>query len=389
MKLLKQLLWIFPIFALVSIFLYGGKQKNLNSVENSKISRLCDSCLKESSCYDSCELPTLEKTITYDQGHGICKNDLPQAYNAPGSINVCEGIDAFVRASFIYWKFQEDQLDLGTARLASLTPVEIDLIKFNTDYQPGFKVGLGINFDHDNWDLFAQYTRIHETKTTRYTPRTKNANDSFLSSWFLTDPLPVAFSAISGDITATWRANLDKIDLELARSYYLGTKLIARPFIGGSLHWLDQRYGLNLIENSILQQVSIKNDSWALGPRLGLASSYLIYKGFKIFGYGAISLLFCENKISGSGNEDSVAVRLNKVDKCILRDVEELMIGLSWGSYFTNKQWHMDLSVAYEAHRYSKTNYMSYITQINLEATEVKAGDFYLHGLTFNVRFDF
>ncbi|NGX30193.1 MAG: hypothetical protein K940chlam5_01593, partial [Candidatus Anoxychlamydiales bacterium] len=41
------------------------------------------------------------------------------------------------------------------------------------------------------------------------------------------------------------------------------------------------------------------------------------------------------------------------------------------------------------AQRYARTNYMSYIAQLNLEANEVKAGDFYLHGLTVTARFDF
>ncbi|HEU64208.1 MAG: hypothetical protein KR126chlam4_00240 [Candidatus Anoxychlamydiales bacterium] len=396
MRLFRKLLWALPIFALISIFLYGRKQEDSTSEKTSPPkdveTQLCDPCLEErqDACSDPCDpCATDPQTKAYDQGYGICENDLPKAYSAPGRIDVCGGIDAFVTGSFIYWEPLGDQLDLGTARFASLTPVELDLVKFKTNYEPGFKVGLGFNLNHDNWDLFAQYTRLHETETTRYTPRTRDSNDSIISSWFILDPLPAFFSDISGDIVAVWKTELDKIDLELARSYYLGAKLIARPFIGGSVHWLDQRYDLSLTESSVLQESSTKNDSWALGPRFGLGSSYLIYKGFRIFGYGAISLLFSENEISGVGNEDSAAYILNKVDKYILRDVEELMIGLGWGSYFTRKKWHMDLSVAYEAQRYARTNYMSYIAQLNLEANEVKAGDFYLHGLTVTARFDF
>ena len=83
------------------------------------------------------------------------------------------------------------------------------------------------------------------------------------------------------------------------------------------------------------------------------------------------------------------ALPISKVEKDILRDVEELQIGLGWGSYFTSDKWHMDLSVAYEVQRYSHTNYMSYYSQIALGAIEVKSGDTYLHGLTLAARFDF
>ncbi|NGX44451.1 MAG: hypothetical protein K1060chlam3_00618 [Candidatus Anoxychlamydiales bacterium] len=398
MKSLKKVTLLLPLIMIATIFLYGRKQDISKLLQKEqKVSYVAQADSVPSTCDEYCTED--EKNVTYDQGYAICENEFPKAYSAPGRIDVCEGFDAFVTGSFIYWNVSSDQLDLGVSKIDSTYPNQFDSAIFKFDYVPGFKVGLGVSFNHDNWDLFSQYTRIHENKTTSYTPPTRDNNDLFLTQWFflVSDTHPL--NEIEGDITAKWKADFDKVDLELARSYYLGTNLIARPFIGGSIHFLNQRYKLtiNVIESGaiLLQEVSIKNDSWAIGPRFGLGSNYLIYKGFRIFGYGAISLLYADNEIKGNGNEipDGQTIlfpfTFNKMDKKILRDVEEFQLGLGWGSYFTKNQWHMDLSVAYEAQRYAKTNFMGYLGALTAIATEVKPGDFYLHGLTVSARFDF
>jgi len=187
--------------------------------------------------------------------------------------------------------------------------------------------------------------------------------------------------------------DLDKIDLELGRSFYTGTNLITTPFVGLSLHWMDQNYSLQLTSNATsnggLYSASIKNDSWSVGPRFGFDTKWIFYEGFRLFGSGAFALMFSENDMSGTATEADTAYTISKVEENIVRNVQELVIGLGWGSYFTSDKWHFDLSVAYELQRYSQTNFMSYYSQINIESNEVKPGDTYLHGLTITARFDF
>ena len=138
-----------------------------------------------------------------------------------------------------------------------------------------------------------------------------------------------------------------------------------------------------------------KNNSWSIGPRLGIGSNWIFYGNFRLFGYGSFSLLYADNDVSGNG-EGNIAYNTVKVTKKILRDVEELMIGLGWGSYFSSDKWHFDLSVAYEAQRYSHTNYMAQLAQIrnvdnagNISTSLVKPGDSFLYGLTVTARIDF
>ncbi|NGX49519.1 MAG: hypothetical protein K940chlam5_01117 [Candidatus Anoxychlamydiales bacterium] len=339
-----------------------------------QIHSICDSCVEES------------KNHSYIPGQQICKNDLPIAYNAPGRIDICGGIKSFIVAEFIYWEQLSDQLDLGTVNITSTTPQEFEILKFKTDYQPGFKIGIGTHFKRDDWDLFVQYTRLHKTENTIFDPSSKTG--TFNTPWFHTNINQFTLANITTDIKSTWKIDLDKIDLELGRAYYLGSSLILRPFASLSGHILNQRYDLSLTTTQLFSS-STKNDSWSIGPRFGLSTNWFFCRGFSLFGHLALSLLYAENEISGSGDENQVTYKVKKIDKYILRDVEELKLGFAWGSYFTNNKWHFNLSAAYEAQRYSHTNYMSYASQINLEANEVKPGDLFLHGLSVAARFDF
>ncbi len=384
MNLIKKISWILPAIVMAT----GA------FADDSDISNYCDPCPPQEP--PECD-PCYEKSRNkpYEQGYEICEGTLPKAYNAPARIDICDGIDAYVTASFIYWEILGDQLDLGVTQTTGVTPNEFNPIKFSTDYEPGFKVGLGTHFSHDDWYLFAQYTRLHKTKSTHFEP-TSGVAGTFYTIWYLTDSTSaysVSLLDIPDGVKGTFKMELDKIDLELGRAYYVGTNLIATPFIGASGHWMDQSYRLSLTSkattNGGVYDVLIKNDSWAIGPRFGLETKWIFYEGFRLFGYGAFSLMFSENDVSGDSTEADTKRTLKKVEKHILRDVEELQIGLGWGSYFTSDKWHMDLSVAYEVQRYSHTNYMSYDSQLVLGAHEVKPGDTFLHGLTVAARFDF
>jgi len=381
MKFIKKISWILPAIALTS----GA------FADNSDISSYCDPCPpKEPPECDPCYEKSRNKP--YEQGYEICEGALPKAYNAPARIDICDGIDAYVTGSFIYWKPMGDQIDLGVTRTTSDTPDTVKVIKMTTDFEPGFKVGLGTHFSHDDWHLYAQYTRLTGSYSSTFVP-TSGTVGNFYTNWFLIDlnnPVSINFTDIPLGVKGTWKVELNKIDLELGRAFYVGTNLITTPFVGASAHWMDQDYRLALSDTTYgAYNAYYKNKSWAIGPRFGLESKWIFYEGFRLFGYGAFALMYSDNDMSGNSTEADTAYTASKVEESNLRDVEELQIGLGWGSYFTSDKWHMDLSVAYEVQRYSHTNYMSYYSEFGLGATEVNPGDTYFHGLTVTARFDF
>ena len=414
MSVLKKITLIVVILLMSSNLFAETKKVTIDILVSS------DSCPEKCEKCETCEKQSCDEgEISYKQGYELCEGDLPKAYNAPARINVCD-IDTFVTSSFIYWDILTDQTDLGILRNGNLESTEYDFIirKFPTNYVPGFKVGIGTKFFVDNWDLFAQYTRLHKTNHTSFDFTNPNFTNTFFTPWsmvgknFILTPV--------GNIRASKKFDLDKIDLELARSFYVGKNLTLKSFVGTQVHLLNQNYNIQYTDKvtgagsvtfDIPIRLFLKNDSWALGPRLGLGANWIFYKGFRLFGSGVLNLLYTENEISGfgsnyskfgAGNPTNISFTVKKDKQTVLRDVEELMLGFGWGSYFKCDKWHFDLFVAYETQRYSHTNYIAQVAQMpdidddtgnlligNTSSNLVKPGDSFLHGLTVSARFDF
>ncbi len=99
------------------------------------------------------------------------------AYNAPAEVNIgMQGdIDFFAAGSFLYWQASQDNMAVG---LTTNVPINVGVgvaleptiqgsfIDMNFKYQPGFKVGLGMNLQMDDWDGYVEYTRVHGDHTT-------------------------------------------------------------------------------------------------------------------------------------------------------------------------------------------------------------------------------
>ncbi|NGX32129.1 MAG: hypothetical protein K1060chlam4_00170 [Candidatus Anoxychlamydiales bacterium] len=397
MNPLKKILVIaFTMIITTNIF---AKEKEKSNDQSQEVAN-CDPCVNETKS-------------EFDRGYPICEDTFKKGYNAAGRIDVCGKIDTFVTASFIYWEVLSDQIDLGVLESnTNSNDRNIQILDFKEEYEPGFKVGLGTHFKHDNWDVFAEYTRLHGSETTSVDINLQDTNSDFRGFWLIDHLLEASAERFTSPILSRWKMHLDKIDLEIARSYYIGTNLIFRPFIGGSAHWLDQNYRQNYdfvtiigLPVSIANNLSLKNDSWAIGPKFGLNMNWFFFKNFRLFGRGSIDIMFAQNKISGSHVvtatgalaplNPSLNPTLTGYKKYILRDVEDFSIGLGWGSYFKSDKGHFDLAVSYEIQRYSHTNYMSTYdqtfgsTQFQDFTKQVKPGDLFLHGLSVTTRFDF
>jgi len=232
---------------------------------------------------------------SFDQGHEMMQNQMMPGYNAPARIDVRGSWDIYAQASFTYWQPIQDNMEMGIVDDSS-NPIHFlfgNVVNCNFEYKPGFKVGLGANFEHDDWDTLVQYTWFRGAMSTH------TSLDSVGSPLVTLHPMtvaPVAHQFYEG--TQKWRLRMDIIDWELARSYYVGTKLSFRSFFATRAQWIRQnRKNSFLREDSDTTQnftVRDRSYSWAVGPRAGLYSNWMIGDGFRLYGNGAGDILFTQ-----------------------------------------------------------------------------------------------
>jgi hypothetical protein len=307
----------------------------------------------------------------------------------------------FVTGSFIYWNPSQENMELGIVSDAGGQFVAIDgnVVNQDFDYGPGFQVGIGANLNRDNWDVFFQYTwfRNEDTTSTSLDP---NGTTVLFPLRGQPDTQNITF--FSGN--EEWRLSMDLFDLELARSYYVGTVLTFRPFFGArsalirqdlDVDYRNEATGIIQPENLFIDQES---RSWAVGPRAGLNSSWMIGKGLRFFGNGSADILFTKySHLSWHQNGTTAAgVTIPKGLSIVeqhganyLRCHLDLELGFGWGMYFANNRSHVDLSAGYSFQVFFAQNMFREFTDDITYHSLTPNGDLYIHGARGTVRFDF
>lgn len=326
------------------------------------------------------------------------------SYNAPAQIATNQAWHVWGSGSFIYWQAIEEDLELGdVVNMQSLnSPKQVNGKDFNFKYKPGFKVDLGWSFNYDNWDLFAEYTWFHTgnmitsvSAPGMFNPITSTFSGPVLASKVQIEGFSPAFTPVENFVSRTWNVKLDFLDLMIARSCYVGTHLKFRPSFGPRASWARQK--MNYFETSnygsyfnppnteivlgTTTSASNKIISWGYGLKGALEADWMIGSGFRMFGFGAMDLLYTHYSLSSkysSNNNLSTLMRTSSHAETLgfIRPHTEIECGLAYGKYFNSCKGYVDLAASYNFQVFWNYNMFLLFTNSPLPADE-----FYLHGL--------
>lgn len=359
------------------------------------------------------------------------------AYNAPAEINIgmVGDIDFFASGSFIYWQASQDNMGIaavngqpfsdnvansGTVNTTGLS--QFSVVETSFSFKPGFKVGLGMNLQTDDWDGYMEYTRVHGSTTT--SSNGTAVGQSVFATWG--NPFYYAYSATASSlsylmgsvydsVTSSYTNHLDFFDVEMGRSYYVGKQLTFRPAWGARAAWILQNIHVGYAATGTVAttddtgiyshipgyaDVYSRNHSWAVGPRVGLTMNWLFDYGFRFFGSGYGDILYTKYKVQDKtvilGNipastQQGVSQKFTSLDHVqALRTHLDLEVGFGWGSYFDNNNWHVDLSAAYGYQVFFDQNmFRQYGTIVAPAFNSNPNGNLYVQGLTATMRLDF
>lgn len=314
-------------------------------------------------------------------------------YNAPCRIAIDRSYDFFVSASFTYWQPTQENMELGVvSKTTSSDLVHGKTADLDFDYKPGFKVGIGMNFDYDQWDSYIEYTWFRGTERVK-----KNLSSSvLLPAWQIPDFLAPEYESGS----EKWKLSMDLVDWDLARSFLVGQKLCFRPFFG--LRWarIDQTVHVNYSNQSPSAQfiwpstkIHQTSDSWGIGPRLGLCSDWQLGAGWKLYSKGEVDVLFTQYDLKSTQKSNGLlpnGYSVSRDDVDYLRTHLELDLGLGWGTYFLEKRYHIDFRADYGFQVFFDQNmFRSASSTFAVGKGTLPNGNLYIQGLTVTARFDF
>jgi len=319
---------------------------------------------------------------------------------------VNNGADLFISADFIYWKAYQNGLEYAETGITT-TPTTVGgtvprgtLVAPSGAWEPGFKVGLGLEFAHDGWDLFAQYTWL--------APQSGSGNQSSVSVPAAPSGLYPILGAYKGhtsvatspallnDASATWKMHYNVLDLELGRNFFVSRYMTLRPHFGLKAAWMTQRFNVSQDFNGLQsanfrsEQINHKQKNWGLGIRAGLDPVWHFARSWGMYGEFAFSALYSYFKGKGSdtlytgfGQTGSSNVYENAQRNFHgVTPVLELGLGLEYMGWFYDEAYMLEVKAGWEEQVWFQTNQL-------VNGLTSGAGNLTTQGFTLKVGFHF
>ncbi len=148
--------------------------------------------------------------------------------------------------------------------------------------------------------------------------------------------------------------------------------------------------------------VKSESHSWGFGPRFGALLDWGFGKGISLLGsvYGDVlytwyhiqdktSVTFFNPEYAADrAGVDSNAFTTSDRPKA-LRPHVDMEMGVHWGTYFCNSNYHIDLVATYGFQVFFDQNMFRHWDGLLPAWSTTPHGNLYINGLTFNARFDF
>jgi hypothetical protein len=343
------------------------------------------------------------------------KIDTPSflSYNLPARIEPQGGWNWFIQGSYIYWRANEEGLDVGRALTESSDEIVLAInnpIQMNSAYNAGFRVGIGFETNRDKWETNIKYTRYKVTNTkSKDISALYNSHNYLQSSWISKEKLlSLGLENKYSSEKGKWDLNYNLFEIELCRPFFLGKKLLFKPFFGIRGGWIDQKYlfegtaETNIIGNNniTLQSKNISN-SWFIGPSTGFSSQWPLIYGLSLYGNAYISMYYQKFNVSIQENVFSEILSSENSYELIKKELTqlnpdiELSLGVEYGKYFYYNQWHLNLSLGYDFIYLWNQNMIESNLIYNSKKLKdsilfnSKIGNLMLNGLNIFIRIDF
>lgn len=324
--------------------------------------------------------------------------------NPPARPQIKNGADLFITGDLLYWQAHEDGL-----------PLFIENNNFNTnlnhakaeglhwDWNFGCRVGLGYNTSHDGWDIVATWLHFN-TEANEH----EKAHHNEVLRPTLTHPGEVMAGSptIGGGAfqkaKAHWAMNLNQIDLDLGREYYVSKWLTLRPHVGLRTAWVRQHIdvhynrlsnGAGSFSSGIDDEIEMKTNFWGIGLESGINTQWGLGGGWSIYGDAGFAFLYGFHEPDRE-DELSFGVEFDWVDMDwsyrTTRAIADLALGLRFDSWTDDERVHFRIQAGWEHHVYfSQNQFVRFVDDVAIGNFIGNQGDLTLQGWTLSARLDF
>jgi hypothetical protein len=318
--------------------------------------------------------------------------------------NCLSNADFYCSFDFLYWEGTERGLEFALHNSQSSFQQQIHIHEPDFNFQPAFRIGVGMHLPHDNWDLEFGYTRF-------YNQTEDHANAGTLGGIQAVWTSSTAFQGnnyrtLWQDADAKWKMHAHFFDLILKHRLCMSSAITLEPSFGLKMALLQQRFVVDYENGNaatpfqfISSHIAMKNRSFNLGPTTTLSTRWNVWDHFDFLGSLSGSLLashFTVGRNELDVMSSAVAFFHDSVregdEYWAFRPEAAVTFGFGWSDCICRKASviHYGFSAVYEAQVWWKQNMLfRFIDQTNTGMIAPTQGDLFFHGLTIDAFVDF
>lgn len=321
----------------------------------------------------------------------------PVGYNEMGTQT-----NVLFAGDFLWWYAEESGLPYGieveTNASFNTVPKQIEHMKWR--FRPGFRLLFAFNTGHDLWNLgmsWAYYTATAQDSSSfpiiNGNAGTTLLNNPWSGEWGNNELANFAYGH--------WKVNLNLIDLEMNRGYWVGKFTVLEPHFGVRGIRLDTDFLVHNFEQndqtgSLLDnQTSYSQEQKGIGAIAGLNAGWYINQYISFYSNTGVSLLFTENEIQKRSTlqdviNDSAQNFVAQSKIYTTQPVFDLAIGCMVEWWPMKEKLHFSTSVGWEVHSFVNYNMLYQVyNSTNLGLFSEQNGSLSLQGGTLRVALDF
>jgi hypothetical protein len=258
-------------------------------------------------------------------------------YAAPAAVEVDNSWDMNGKFAYTYWYAGQDAMDVAYVAPVEATGTAGSVVTQDFGYRSGFKIGLGIDTQCDDWAMDIDYTWYNHHKIGA------TSGAVALNDWF--PATAVARTSATG-VTSTWSLKMNMVDVAAGRPFYQGKRVVVAPSAGLRVLWLHQNMDIVGGANTF----SGESRSWAVGPQATVKTHWMLPGGFRVEGLMGSSVLYTRyTTVSVATTTTAVGTASSAQSKVgTIRPTMDAGMGLGYGAYAFNNKFFFDVSARYD-----------------------------------------
>lgn len=245
------------------------------------------------------------------------------------------------------------------------------------DWNWGFKVAAGYNFEHDQWDTKLEYTYFRNSGNNSVGPvcapsaiQSKDLDEAYvLTQDSISEFLDLNLVSVNAaEARAHVKNSYDNLYWDLGRAFFVSKCLSIRPSIGVEAAWFTLKssvkftggtessnyldtiggFGCNNLYSSTTSKFS------GVGPRAAINTKWHLCEGFSIYGNANAALLFSYMQHTGKATYSAKPKnQANVVSKFhVLSPTAKFELGIMYDKYIMCDTQHFGISLGYENQYY-------------------------------------